>query len=158
MGLGTASATLVSKSLGEKDPALAERYGWQSIKLGAYLFGALGVLEAIFPEFTLGLFNKDPALIAAAKDSMRLMGAQNGLIAMAIVASNSLFGAGNTRFVMYAEGALHFGVLIPLSYLFGVVFDMRAMGVWVAVTCYVVSLSLTMVLKFAGGGWKSIKI
>jgi MATE family multidrug resistance protein len=158
MGLGTAAATLVSKSLGEKNPELAERYGWQSIKLGAYLFGVLGVLEAIFPEFTLSLFNKDPALIAAAKDSMRLMGAQNCLIATAIVASNSLFGAGNTRFVMYAEISLHFGVLIPLSYLFGVVFDLRAMGVWLAATCYVVGLALAMMIKFAGGGWKSIKI
>ncbi|MBI5501121.1 MAG: MATE family efflux transporter [Deltaproteobacteria bacterium] len=158
MGLGTATATLVSKSLGEKDSVLAERYGWQSIKLGAYLFGLLGLLEALFPDFTLSLFNSDPAVIAAARDSMRLMGAQECLIAVAIVSSNCLFGAGNTRFVMYAEGALHFGVLIPLSYVFGVLFDLRVLGVWLAASGYVVGLALTMMLKFHGGGWKAIRI
>jgi Na+-driven multidrug efflux pump len=158
MGLGTATATLVSKSLGEKNPAAAESFGWESIKLGAYLFGAIGLVEAIFPDQTLWLFNRDPAVIAAARDSMRLMGAQECLIAVAIVATQCLFGAGNTRFVMWAEGALHFGVLIPLSYVFGVLFDLRVLGVWLAATGYVVGLALVMTLKFRGGSWKEIRI
>ena len=158
MGLGTATATLVSKSLGEKRPELAETYGWQSIKLGAYGFGLIGVIEAIFPDQTLWLFNRDPAVIAAARDSMRLMGAQQCLIAAAIVATQCLFGAGNTRFVMWAEGALHFCVLIPLSYVFGVVLDLRVFGVWLAATAYVAGLAVVMVLKFHGGSWKTIKI
>ena len=158
MGLGTATATLVSKSLGEKRPELAETYGWQSIKLGAYVFGLIGVIEAIFPDQTLWLFNRDPAVIAAARDSMRLMGAQQCLIAAAIVATQCLFGAGNTRFVMWAEGALHFCVLIPLSYVFGVVLDLRVLGVWLAASCYIVGLALVMVLKFRGGSWKAIRI
>ncbi len=158
LGLGTATATLVSKSLGEKDPALAERYGWQSIKIGIYIFGAIGLAEAIAPDLFVGLFSSDPLVIDAARDSMRLMGALEWVIAMAIVATQCLFGAGNTRFVMYAEASLHFGVLIPLSYLLGVLLEWKVFGVWLAAAAYAVGLAATMVLKFRAGGWKSIKI
>jgi MATE family multidrug resistance protein len=158
LGLGTATATLVSKSLGEKDPALAERYGWESIKIGIYFFGAIGLGEALFPDVAVGIFTSDPLVVDAARDSMRLMGALEWVIAVAIVATQSLFGAGNTRFVMYAEACLHFGVLIPLSYLLGVVLEWKVFGVWLAAAAYAVGLAATMLLKLRGGGWKSIKI
>ncbi|MBN1773502.1 MAG: MATE family efflux transporter [Deltaproteobacteria bacterium] len=158
IGLGTATATLVSKSLGERNPVLAERYGWQSIKFGAYLFGLLGLLEFLFPDFTIGLFNQDPAVIDAARDSLRVMAAVESVIAMAIIATQCLFGAGNTRFVMYVEAALHFGLLIPLSYVFGVLLGLEVLGVWVAVACYAAALAAVMLLKFRAGGWKTIRI
>ena len=158
MGLGTATATLVSKSLGEKDPQLAERYGWESIKIGVYIFGLIGLFEALFPDMALGIFSADPLVIDAGRTSMRLMGALESLIAVAIVSTNCLFGAGNTRFVMFAEFALHFGLLIPLSYLLGVHFELGVIGVWIAAASYPVGLALTMLLKFRGGGWKTIKI
>jgi putative MATE family efflux protein len=158
LGLGTATATLVSKSLGEKDPALAERYGWESIKIGIYIFAAIGLFEAIAPDVVVGIFTSDSLVIDAARGSMRLMGALEWVIAMAIVATQCLFGAGNTRFVMYAEACLHFGVLIPLSYLLGVLLEWKVFGVWLAAAAYAVGLATTMVLKFHAGGWKSIKI
>ena len=158
IGLGTATATLVSKSLGEQRPDLAERYGWQSIKFGAYLFGLLGLLELLFPDFVVGLFNRDPAVIDAARDSLRLMGAVEGVMAMAIIGTHCLFGAGNTRFVMYAEAALHFGLLIPLSYVFGVLLGLEVFGVWIAAACYAAGLAAAMLLKFRAGGWKTIRI
>jgi putative MATE family efflux protein len=158
LGLGTATATLVSKSLGEKDPALAERYGWEAVKIGAYVFGLLGFLEAIFPDTALGVFTSDPAVLDAGRLSMRLMGCLECLIAVAIIATQCLFGAGNTRFVMYVEGILHFGVLIPLSYLFGVALGLDVFGVWIAASAYVVGLAAVMTLKFRGGSWKAIRI
>jgi putative MATE family efflux protein len=158
LGLGTATATLVSKSLGEKNPELAERYGWQSIKFGAYVFGVLGLLELLFPDVAIGLFNRDPAVIDAARDSLRLMGAVEAMMAAAIIATQCLFGAGNTRFVMYAETALHFGLLIPLSYVFGVLLGLEVFGVWIAVACYATALAAIMMIKFRSGSWKTIRI
>jgi multidrug resistance protein, MATE family len=158
MGLGTATATLVSKSLGEKDPALAERYGWESIKIGIYIFGLIGLFEALFPDLALGIFSSDPLVIDVGRNSLRLMGALESFIAIALVSTNCLFGAGNTRFVMFAEFSLHFGLLIPLSYLLGVHLELGMIGVWIAVASYAVGLALTTTLKFRGGSWKSIRI
>lgn len=158
IGLGTAAATLVSKSLGAKKPDLAERYGWESMKFGAYFFGLLGLLELLFPDVAVGLFNEDPAVIDAARNSLRLMASIEWLVAVAILGTQCLFGAGNTRFVLYVEAALHFGLLIPLSYVFGVLLGLKVFGVWMAAACYAAGLALIMTLKFRAGGWKSIRI
>jgi len=158
IGLGTAAATLVSKSLGERNPELAERYGWQTIKFGAYLFGLLGLLELLVPDVVLGWFNGNPAVIEVARAPLRLMAALESLIAAAILGTHCLFGAGNTRFVMYVEAALHFGLLIPLSYVFGVLLDLEVLGVWIAAACYAAALAAVMLLKFRAGGWKTIRI
>jgi Na+-driven multidrug efflux pump len=89
---------------------------------------------------------------------MRIMGGVEFAVALAIVASQCLMGAGNTKFVMYAEACLHFGVLIPLSYLLGIALDGGIVGVWIAAAIYCLGLAVVAMLKFRGGGWKTIRI
>ena len=43
MAYGTATATLVGQSMGAKKYDLAERYGWEAVKLGVYFTVVLGV-------------------------------------------------------------------------------------------------------------------
>jgi putative MATE family efflux protein len=156
MAFGVSTATLVSQSLGARDPDSAERYAWTSVKLAAMAFGILGATELIFPEFWLGIFNKSPAVIAIGVGPMRLMGACGPLIAVGMILTQALFGAGNPRFVMLVELTLHFFVLLPLAYLFGVVLDWSLMGVWLSAAVYVLLLTSIMAWKFRSNTWKSI--
>jgi putative MATE family efflux protein len=158
MAFGVATATLVSQHLGARDPGSAERYAWSSVKIGAILFGMLGLCEIAFPELWIGFFNDSPAVIEAGAQSMRLMGACGPLIAGGMILTQALFGAGNTRFVMFVELALHFGMLLPLAYIMGVVLDLGLLGVWSAAAVYVFALTTIMALKFRSGTWKAINI
>jgi MATE family multidrug resistance protein len=158
MAFGVATATLVSSSLGAKKPDEAERYAWSSVKIGAIAFGVMGLFEIAYPEAWIRFFNDSPAVIAAGAPSMRLMGACGPLIATGMILTQALFGAGNPRFVMLVELALHFGVLLPLAYLLGVKLDLQLFGVWSSAAIYVAALTVIMVLKFRGGSWKSIDI
>jgi Na+-driven multidrug efflux pump len=158
MAFGVATATLVSQHLGARDPASAERYAWSSVKIGALLFGLLGLLEIAFPEVWIGFFNDSPAVIEAGASSMRLMGACGPLIAAGMILTQALFGAGNTRFVMIVELMLHFGMLLPLAFVMGVTLDLGLLGVWSAAAIYVFALTMIMALKFKGGTWKAINI
>src|SRR6185295_8638122 len=45
LAFGTSTATLVSQSLGERDPDKATRFGWASVRLGLVIFGVLGFCE-----------------------------------------------------------------------------------------------------------------
>ena len=45
IAFGTATSTLVSKSLGRGEPERAADYGWDSVALAAVLFGAVGALR-----------------------------------------------------------------------------------------------------------------
>ncbi len=158
MAFGVATATLVSQCLGAGDPDAAERYAWSSVKIGIILFGILGLHEIAFPQFWIGIFNDSEAVIRVGSSSMRLMGATGPLIAAGMILTQALFGAGNPRFVMVIELLLHFGVLLPVAYVAGVVLHGGLLGVWSAAAVYAVLLTSIMAWKFRSGTWKTIVI
>jgi Na+-driven multidrug efflux pump len=156
LAFGVSTATLVSQSLGARDPDSAERYAWSSVKLAVMTFGVLGAFEVAFPRFWLGIFNNSPAVIAVGTGPMRLMGAAGPVIAAGMILTQALFGAGNPRFVMMVELSLHFGVLLPLAWLFGITLNGGLLGVWLSAAVYAVMLATIMAWKFRSNSWKLI--
>src|SRR5262249_32965166 len=62
LAFGTSTATLVSQSLGDKDPDKAAMFGWSSVRLGLVLFGILGLCEGLFfTKDILGFVSHSPA-------------------------------------------------------------------------------------------------
>ncbi|MBK7579226.1 MAG: MATE family efflux transporter [Myxococcales bacterium] len=159
LAFGTSTATLVSQSLGEGNPDKASRFGWVSVRLGLMIFGVVGLLEGVvFPNQILAVVSHSPPVIEAALLPMRVMGICTPAIAVGMILTQALFGAGNTRFVMLVELVLHFLCLVPLAWLLGITLGFGLIGIWSAAVTYVVLLSSVMVWKFASGDWKNIKI
>jgi len=159
LAFGTSTATLVSQSLGERDGDRAARFGWASVRLGLAVFGVVGLLEGVlFPHQLLGIFTSSDAVAHAALLPMRLMGICTPIIAVAMILSQALFGAGNTLFVMVVELILHFTCLVPLAWLLGITLDYGLVGIWSAAITYILLLAATMTAKFAKGDWKTIQI
>jgi MATE family multidrug resistance protein len=158
LAFGTSTATLVSQSLGEKDGAKAERFGWTSVKIGGLFFGSIGVALAIFAPQVLDFVAKSELVRQAALDPMRLMGLVTPLIAVGMILTQALFGAGNTRFVMVVELILHFCVFVPLAWVFGITLKMGLIGIWWAGVVYAVLLAAVMTYKFRSGDWKKIRL
>jgi MATE family multidrug resistance protein len=158
MAFGTSTATLVGQSMGQGDPDLAEQYAWTSVKLGAMIFGAIGAFMFAFPRGVLGVFSHEPAVIEAGAVPMRIMATMGPVVAVAMILTQALFGAGETRYVMIVEVSLHFLCLVPLAWLFGMVLGLGLPGVWTAVAVYAVALAGLMALKFLRGGWKKLTL
>jgi multidrug resistance protein, MATE family len=158
IAFGQATATLVSQAMGKEDYRLAEAYGWDSVKLGIGVFGALSLVMLAFPEFFLSILSDDVMVIEAAIPGLRLMATNLVFIAMSLILIQALFGAGDTKFVMWVELVLHGIALAPLAYLFSVVFDWGYMGVWIAATVYIAALAVVMAWRFWDGRWKLIKV
>ncbi len=157
LAFGTAAATLVGQSLGAKRPDDATRFGWASVRLGALIFGVVGLCEGIlFTRPIIGFITQSDAVRAAALFPMHLVGIVTPVIAVAMILSEALFGAGNSKFVAMAQFGLVFGCLLPLAVLLGVVFHLALVGIWVAASVYFVLAAITMTLKFHQGSWKSI--
>jgi MATE family multidrug resistance protein len=155
---GTATATLVSQSLGAKAADLAERYVYTAAGIGVVLFLGIGLIMSAFAEPILRFWNPDPEVVAVAAPILRVLGMLTPLIALALVFTQGLYGAGNTIFVMLAEVILHNTCLIPMSYLLGLTFGFGLWGVWGSMMFYVAALALVMFLKFRTGTWKDIHI
>jgi len=158
IALGQATATLVSQSMGSGNSTLAERYGWTAAKIGMLIMTFVALIIVMLPEHTTRLFNPDPDVISAGKQALRMMGASSPIVAIGLVLMQSLFGAGETTFVMVAELVLHFCCLVPVAYLFGIVWNGGVFGVWGAVLLYVLLLTGAMVWKFWSGTGKTRKI
>ncbi len=159
LAFGTATATLVSQSLGEGEPSKAARFGWASVRLGLVIFGVVGLAEGVlFTGPVLSVFTKSAAVLEAATMPLHIMGICTPLIAVAMILTQALFGAGATRFVMIVELILHFTCLVPLAWFLGIELGYGLVGIWAAAVCYIVALVVAMVWKFASGGWKAIRI
>ena len=158
MAYGTATATLVGQSMGAKEFTLAERYGWDSVKIGVYITAVLGALMLLFPRSVLHIFTRDEAVVIVATPILRICGALLPAVLSALVLTQALFGAGNTKFVMFVEFGLHFFCLVPLAYLFGIVMGWGVLGVWMGAFAYILLLCSIMGWKFAEGAWKEIQI
>jgi len=159
LAFGTSTATLVSQSLGAGQPDKAARFGWVSVRLGLLIFGAVGLLEGVFlTKPLLHLVTQSPAVFETALVPMRMMGLCTPLIAVGMILTQALFGAGNTRFVMLVELVLHFFCLVPLAWLFGITLGLGLPGIWASAAIYVLLLTGVMTWKFRRGDWKTISI
>jgi MATE family multidrug resistance protein len=159
IAFGTATATLVGQSLGAKRPDDAVAYGWASARLGVMIFGVIGLIEGLLltPQI-VGFISQSPAVQHAAMTPMRMMGLITPIIAVAMILSEALFGAGETLFVALAQLVLVFGCLVPLAYVLGIHYGMGLLGIWTAACVYMVLAAVTMTLKFRSGSWKSITL
>jgi putative MATE family efflux protein len=159
IAFGTATATLVGQSLGAKRPDVAEKFGWASVRLGLVLFGVVGVFEGIlFTPQIVHFITQSEAVREAAMFPMRMMGVFTPVIAVALILSEALFGAGTPKFVAMAQLVLIFGCLLPLAYVLGIVLHLNLIGIWSAACVYGLLAALTMSAKFRAGGWKSIQL
>jgi multidrug resistance protein, MATE family len=159
IAFGTATATLVGQSLGAKRPDDAERFGWASVRLGLVIFGVVGVCEGVlFTPQIVHFISQSEAVREAAMIPMRMMGIVTPVLAVALILSEALFGAGNPRFVAVAQLAMIFGCLLPLAYVLGILMKMNLVGIWTAACVYGVVAAITMSVKFRQGAWKAIRL
>jgi putative MATE family efflux protein len=159
IAFGTATATLVAQALAAKRPDDATKFGWASVRLGLVVFGVIGLIEGIlFTPQIVHFITHSEAVRAAALIPLRMMGTITPIIAVAMILSEALFGAGNPKFVAAAQFCLVFCVLVPLARLLGVEAGFGLNGMWTAAVCYAIGAAIVMTLKFRGGSWKKIQL
>ncbi|HVH41024.1 MAG TPA: MATE family efflux transporter [Labilithrix sp.] len=159
IAFGTATATLVAQALAAKRPNDADRFGWASVRLGLVLFGVVGFFEGVlFTPQIVNFISHSEAVRQAAIGPLRMMGVITPIIAVAMILSEALFGAGNTKFVAAAQFCLVFFVLVPLAWVLGIKTSAGLTGMWGAAACYCVGAAIVMTLKFRGGSWKKIEL
>jgi Na+-driven multidrug efflux pump len=97
-------------------------------------------------------------VIEAARNPLKLLATIQGVLAIAMVFAQTLYGTGEAKFVMFVELALHLGVMAPGAYLFGLVLEGGLVGAYVAPVIYGVALAVACLLRFKAGKWKTVSI
>ena len=158
VGLGTASAALVGQNLGAKKPERAESLAWEAAKLAAYAMGLIGVLFILVPQWFFRIYISDPAVIAAGTLPLVLLGFVQILAGITLVLSQSLQGAGSTRFVMATELVVCATLYLPVVYVLGLHTRLGMLGAWMGEYVYWIALAAIMAWRFRSGKWESIEV
>lgn len=158
VGLGMAATTLVSHSLGEKNPQEAYRWGWDVVRVAVVTLFLMGLPFWLAPQLVLQVFTQDPHLLALGEWPLRITGLGMTLDATALVLTQALLGAGASRTVMSVNLGSQWLIFLPCAYLAGPVLGGGLLAVWLLQTLYRTMASVIFAIMWRRKHWTDIQI
>lgn len=129
-GLGTAGATLVGQSLGEKDQASAQQWAWDVLKIGVLAMVILGMPFWLFPDQLLSIWIHDEQTRELAIWPTRILGFMMCFNGMGYMLATLLNGAGDVKKVTWVNLFTQWCLLVPGAYLLGPTLGFGLIGIW----------------------------
>ncbi len=123
-----------------------------SAAMGLVLAVGFVILHGVIPA----AFTADETTVALAGTLLLVAALFQLTDATAMVTSQVLKGAGDTRFTMIAGIATAWLVLVPCAWLFGFRFGWGVVGAWMAFVVEIAVLSVILLVRFVRGRWKAI--
>lgn len=158
VGLGLAAMSLVGQALGRESPDDAHRWGWDVVRVAWAGLAILALPMALMPEWVLGLFLHDDALIAMGRLALQLTALMIVLDAAAIVLGQALLGAGANHTVMMVTLTLQWLVFLPIAWWTGVALGYGLIGIWWVQLGYRCLNSLCFALIWQRRRWQLLTI
>ncbi|WP_163373019.1 MATE family efflux transporter [Endozoicomonas acroporae] len=158
LGLGMAANTLVSQSLGAREPEVAWRWGQEVMYTASAVLLVLSLPLIFTPEAVLSLFLHDPSLLAMGSIPMQLTGIGIVLDAPSLVFIQALLGAGANRTVLYIRFVAQWLILLPLCWLIGPVLGFGLTAVWSVPILQRMVTSVSFLVVWRSRRWSKIQI
>jgi MATE family multidrug resistance protein len=156
--LGRASATLVSRTVGEGDLEGATQWGWAAGKLGAIGITALGLPMLLLPKIFLSIFLSDPHTITIADVPLRLESATAGLFSLMYVFGYTLNSLGDGKRIMIISLTTQWLLFLPAVWFVGPYLHYGLLQVWFVQMVYSLLATVLITRLWIDGRWKTIKI
>lgn len=158
LAIATATATLVGQSLGQKDPARAQRATWTAAGLAIAIMSCWAIAFVLAGSHLARLMTSDPAAIDLAARCLFITAFSQVGFAATLVFGGALRGAGDTVAVMVINivsqlGLRLVGVLVLVK---GFHFGLQA--VWVVLAIELTLRGAMIAGRFIHGGWKHIRV
>jgi putative MATE family efflux protein len=157
-GFAVAATTLVGQSLGAGEHEMALRIAKRCVFYASLLMGAVALMFFIFPISIMSIFSNNVETVDLAAICIKIAAFEQIPIAIGMVLSGVLKGAGDTKGPFKISLVTNFLVRLPL--IFAIVFLMEGhIGyVWAATALqYVVEASL-MIYRYKTGYWRILEI
>jgi putative MATE family efflux protein len=153
-GISNAASTLVGQNLGAKKPERAERAVMITGLINMILLGIIGLVLVAFPAPFIRLFIKDPVVLNAGIECLRIISIGFIAYGFGMVLVNSFNGAGDTATPLKINIFAFWMIEIPLAWILAVKANMNEEGVFIAIVVAESIMTLTAWLVFRRGNWK----
>jgi Na+-driven multidrug efflux pump len=158
VGISIAVATLVGKSLGEKDIDKASEIGTTASFLGI-LWGVLvGFMFVILPLPLLYTFTTNEAVITLGIPVMIFTAFNQPGLNYMIVMGGALRGAGDTYNLMIYTMIRLWGLFVPFSYLFILTLNQGVVGLWQAEIFSILATAIIISKRFKSKKWAILNL
>jgi putative MATE family efflux protein len=157
-GFAIAATTLVGQNLGSNDPEMAQISASKSVKYGVLLMSMVGMAFLFIPNVIMSFFTNEREVIDLAAKSIRIGALEQPTIAVAMVLSGALKGAGDTKGPFYISTISNMCIRMPLIFLIVFVFKLNVVYIWMATALQFAVEALLMSIRYGKGSWKTIEI
>lgn len=148
-GFGIVVQTLVGNLIGAKKFKLAKIYAYQTAKIATIYVFAVGILFYFFSYEILSVFTDKTNLIFLAVPLIKIAAIAQLFYGFSSTIANALQACGKTFYVMASEIIANLFLLVPLAYIFAVVFNYGVIGAWLAMPIYILTYFFLVEIKFA---------
>ncbi|MGS0528410.1 MATE family efflux transporter [Zobellia nedashkovskayae] len=157
-GMSNAAATLVGQNLGAQQPDRAETSVWKTGKYNAYFMGAVSLVYLFFSYDIVGWFSANPVVVENGGLCLQIIAVGYIFYAYGMVVTQAFNGAGDTGTPTKINLIAFWLFQLPFAYLMSIIFNLGAMGVFIAITAAEVLLAIISMIWFKKGNWKKVSV
>lgn len=157
-GMSNAAATLMGQNLGARKPERAEKSVWIAGHVNMIFLSCLALIFILFPEFLIGIFSKDPKLIAVGSQCLRYISFCYPIYAYGLVTVSAFNGAGDTTTPTVINFLCFWLFELPIAYLLALILGFDARGVYLAITLAAGLFGVIGIILFRRGTWKTREV
>lgn len=154
-GLAAASTTMVGQNIGAGEKKRAEKTAVISISTIFISLTFIGIIIMIRPQFVIGLFNRDPAVLEYGSDYLRIVALTFGFIGVMNVGNGVFKGAGRTVPPMVISTASQWLFRVFLGYRLALVMGGNQAGLWWAIAIANIAGALIGIIWLKASNWST---
>ncbi len=153
-----AATPLVGQNLGAGKPERAEHCAWVAAGHAAAIMTAVAVFFVVIPRHLALPFTDKAPVVALIVSYLRINAVCEPFLAVGMVLSGALQGAGDTRMPTWIEFVINWPTRLALAWLLGIRLGYGPIGMWIALSGTTVLYGILMAAWFRTGRWKTVTV
>jgi putative MATE family efflux protein len=157
-GFALAAETAFGRSLGAKNIARARMQTLEANRMALLVMAAMGGLFYFSPYVLLRVFTGDADVIELGTRFLQIVALLQIPLAITMVLSGTLKGAGDTRFLLFSTLAGAWGIRVPFALIFAYGLHLSVGAIWsLMLADWIVRMVLVLV-RYRSGAWRSHRV
>jgi putative MATE family efflux protein len=153
LGISMAATTAVGQRLGARQVLQATMAHREANRLALWVMVGMGIVFFGAPGALLRVFTDDQDLIALGTPLLRIVGVLQVPLAITMVLSGSLRGAGDTPALFWSTIVGSWGIRVPLAWLFATVFQLDLIAVWILLIADWLGRMAVLACRYRSDNW-----
>jgi len=153
MALSLAVASIVGQNLGAGEHDRAFKAGWRVTWIGIWSMTVLGCVLYFSATPIAQLMSQDPSTIAYTANYLRINALGEPFLALGMVLTGALQGAGDTKTPMYVTLICNWIIRLPIAFVLALTLHRGPEGVWWAMIFSVLIQGLLIAWRYQSKLW-----